>query len=175
MSRVNGTPDAVVVGAGPNGLAAALRLAAAGVSVRVVERGDRPGGGMRTEEHIRPGDWHDIGSTVHPMAAAAPFFREFDLASRGVRLVHPEISFAHPLDGGRAALSFPSFERTAEGLGADAAGYRRLFGPLLRQADQITEFFLTSAFRRVPVRGFTGITRFGLQGLPNVSWLAHRA
>ena len=99
---MNGTPDAVVVGAGPNGLAAALRLAAAGLSVRVVERGDRPGGGMRTEEHIRPGYWHDICSTVHPMAAAAPFFREFDLASRGVRLVQPEINFAHPLDGGRS-------------------------------------------------------------------------
>ena len=79
---MNGTPDAVVVGAGPNGLAAALRLAAAGLSVRVVERGDRPGGGLRTEEHIRPGYWHDICSTVHPMAAAAPFFREFDPESR---------------------------------------------------------------------------------------------
>src|SRR3954467_6488939 len=174
MTRVNGTPDAVVVGAGPNGLAAALRLAAAGLSVRVVERGDRPGGGMRTEEHIRPGYWHDICSTVHPMAAAAPFFREFDLASRGVRLGQPEINFAHPLDGGRAALSFPSLERTAAGLGVDGVGYRRLFGPLLRHADEITEFFLTSAFRRIPVHGAPAITRFGLQGLPNVSWLANR-
>jgi phytoene dehydrogenase-like protein len=171
---VNGTPDAVVVGAGPNGLAAALRLAAAGLSVRVVERGDRAGGGMRTEEHIRPGYWHDICSTVHPMAAAAPFFREFDLASRGVRLLQPEVSFAHPLDGGRAALSFPSFERTAEGLGEDAVNYRRLFGPLLRHADEITDFFLTSAFRRLPVRGAPAITRFGLLGLPNVEFLARR-
>jgi phytoene dehydrogenase-like protein len=171
---VNGTPDAVVVGAGPNGLAAALRLAAAGLSVRVVERGDRAGGGLRTEEHIRPGYWHDVCSTVHPMAAAAPFFREFDLASRGVRLVHPEISFAHPLDGGRAALSYPSLEQTAAGLGPDAAGYRRLFAPLLRHADEITAFFLTSAFRRLPVRGAPAIARFGLQGLPNVSWLANR-
>jgi phytoene dehydrogenase-like protein len=171
---VIGTPDAVVVGAGPNGLAAALRLASAGLSVRVLERGERAGGGMRTEEHIRPGYWHDVCSTVHPMAAAAPFFREFDLASRGVRLVQPEINFAHPLDGGRAALSFPSFERTAEGLGEDAGSYRRLFGPLLRHADEITDFFLTSAFRRLPVRGAPAITRFGLQGLPPVSFLARR-
>ena len=171
---MNGTPDAVVVGAGPNGLAAALRLAAAGLSVRVVERGDRAGGGMRTEEHIRPGYWHDICSSVHPMAAAAPFFREFDLASRGVRLLQPEVSFAHPLEGGRAALSFPSFERTAEGLGEDAVNYRRLFGPLLRHADEITDFFLTSAFRRLPVRGAPAITRFGLLGLPNVEFLARR-
>src|SRR3954471_13160540 len=174
MSRVNGTPDAVVVGAGPNGLAGALRLAAAGMRVQVVEQADRPGGGTRTEELTRPGYWHDICSTVHPMAAAAPFFREFDLASRGVRLVHPEISSAHPLDGGRAALSFPSLERTAEGLGADAESYRRLFGPLLRHADQITDFFLTSAFRRLPVRGAPAIASFGLQGLPNVGFLANR-
>src|SRR3954466_6380485 len=150
-------PDAVVVGAGPNGLAAALRLAAAGLRVQVVEAAPRPGGGMRTEELIRPGFHHDVCSSVQPMAAAAPFFREFDLASRGVRLVHPEISFAHPLDGGRAALSFPSLERTAAGLGADADGYRRLFGPLLRHADEITAFFLTSAFRRLPVRGAPSI------------------
>ncbi|MCU1607667.1 MAG: putative phytoene dehydrogenase, partial [Modestobacter sp.] len=76
---MNGTPDAVVVGAGPNGLAAALRLAAAGLSVRVVERGDRAGGGLRTEEVTLPGYQHDICATVHPMAAAAPFFREFVL------------------------------------------------------------------------------------------------
>jgi phytoene dehydrogenase-like protein len=174
MTGVNGTPDAVVVGAGPNGLAAALRLAAAGLSVRVVERGERAGGGMRTEEHIRPGYWHDVCSTVHPMAAAAPFFREFDLASRGVRLLQPEINFAHPLDGGRAALSFSSLERTAAGLGADADGYRRLFAPLLRHADEITDFFLTSAFRRLPVRGAPAIASFGLQGLPNIGYLAGR-
>ena len=171
---MNGTPDAVVVGAGPNGLAAALRLAAAGLSVRVVERGDRAGGGLRTEEVTLPGYQHDICSTVHPMAATAPFFREFDLASRGVRVLQPEINFAHPLDGGRAALSHHSLEQTAAGLGRDEAGYKKLFEPLLRHADQITEFFLTSAFRRLPVRGAPAIASFGLQGLPNVRWLAER-
>jgi Phytoene dehydrogenase and related proteins len=93
---VNGKPDAVVVGSGPNGLAAALRLAAAGLRVQVVEAAGRPGGGMRTEELMRPGYRHDVCSIVQPMAAAAPFFREFDLPSRGVRLVQPEVNFAHP-------------------------------------------------------------------------------
>src|SRR5215208_4806015 len=116
---MNGKADAVVVGAGPNGLAAALRLAAAGLRVQVVERGDRTGGGLRSEELIRPGFVHDVCATVHPMAAAAPFFREFDLPSRGVRLVNPDIAYAHPLEGGRAAVSLRSLEDTAEGLGRD--------------------------------------------------------
>ncbi len=171
---MNGTPDAVVVGAGPNGLAAALRLAAAGLRVRVVERGEQAGGGLRTEEVTLPGYRHDICSTVHPMAATAPFFREFDLPSRGVRLLQPEINFAHPLDGGRAALSYHDLDRTADGLGRDADSYRRLFGPLLRSADEIVDFFLTSAFRRVPLRGAPAVTRFGLQGLPNIRFLAER-
>ena len=171
---MNGKPDAVVVGAGPNGLAAALRLAAAGLRVQVVERGDRPGGGMRTEELTRPGYHHDVCSTVQPMAAAAPFFREFDLPSRGVRLVHPEICFAHPLDGGRAALSRRSLEETADGLGADAAAYRRLFGPLVEHGQDVVDFFLTSRLRRPPTHSIGEITRFGLTGLPNVRWLARR-
>ena len=171
---MNGTPDAVVVGAGPNGLAAALRLAAAGLRVQVVERGDRAGGGLRTEEVTLPGYQHDICSTVHPMAATAPFFREFDLASRGVNVLQPEINFAHPLDGGRAAVSHHSLEQTAAGLGRDGDGYRKLFAPLLAHADDITEFFLTSAFRRLPLKSPLAVAAFGLQGLPNVKWLAER-
>ena len=91
---------------------------------------------MRTEELIRPGFRHDVCSTVQPMAAAAPFFREFDLASRGVRLVHPEICYAHPLDGGRAAVSLRSLEETAARLGPDGAAYRRLFEPLVEHGDR---------------------------------------
>jgi phytoene dehydrogenase-like protein len=171
---VNGKPDAVVVGAGPNGLAAALRLSAAGLRVQVVERAERPGGGMRTEELTRPGYLHDVCSTVQPMAAAAPFFREFDLASRGVRLVQPEVCYAHPLDGGRAAVSRRSLEETADGLGADGAAYRRLFGPLVRHGDDVIDYFLTSRLRRPPTRSVGPITHFGLNALPNVRWLARR-
>ena len=171
---MNGKADAVVVGAGPNGLAAALRLAAAGLRVQVVEAAERPGGGMRTEELMRPGFHHDVCSIVQPMAAAAPFFREFDLASRGVRLVHPELNFAHPLDGGRASVSVRSLEETAAGLGVDADAYRRLFRPLVDHGTDIVDFFLTSRLRRLPTRSVWQIARFGLEGLPNVEWLAHR-
>jgi phytoene dehydrogenase-like protein len=171
---VNGSPDAVVVGAGPNGLAAALRLAAAGLRVQVVDAGERPGGGMRTEELIRPGYLHDVCSTVQPMAAAAPFFREFDLPSRGVRLVQPEVCYAHPLDGGRAAISRRSLEDTAAGLGADEAAYRRLFEPLVEHGTDVIDFFLTSQLRRPPTKSVPQIVHFALNGLPNVRWLAHR-
>jgi phytoene dehydrogenase-like protein len=171
---VNGRPDAVVVGAGPNGLAAALRLAAAGLRVQVVERAPRPGGGMRTEELIRPGYRHDVCSTVQPMAAASPFFREFDLPSRGVRLVQPEICYAHPLEGGRAAVSRRSLEETAVGLGADGASYRRLFRPLVEHGDDLVDFFLTSRLRRPPTRSVPQVAFFGLNGLPNVPWLVRR-
>jgi phytoene dehydrogenase-like protein len=171
---VSGKPDAVVVGSGPNGLAAALRLSAAGLRVQVVERADRPGGGLRTEELIRPGYRHDVCSTVQPMAAAAPFFREFDLPARGVRLVQPEICYAHPLDGGRAAVSRRSLEETAAGLGADAAAYRRLFAPLVEHGDDVIDFFLTSRLRRPPSRSVAQVMHFALNALPNVRWLAHR-
>jgi phytoene dehydrogenase-like protein len=171
---VNGQPDAVVVGSGPNGLAAALRLAAAGLRVQVVEQAARPGGGMRTEELTRPGYHHDVCSTVQPMAAAAPFFREFDLASRGVRLVQPEVCYAHPLDGGRAAVSRRSLEETADELGRDGAAYRRLFEPLVEHGDDVIDFFLTSQLRRPPTRSIPQVLHFTLNAMPNVRWLAHR-
>src|SRR5690349_11919809 len=129
---------------------------------------------MRTEELMRPGFRHDVCSIVQPMAAAAPFFREWDPESRGVRFVHPEINFAHPLDGGGAALSYRSLEETAAGLGEDAAAYRRLFGPLVEHGTDLIDFFLTSQLRRPPTRSVPQVVRFGLDGLPNVHWLAHR-
>ena len=174
MTGAAGRPDAVVVGSGPNGLAAALRLAAAGLRVQVVERGDRPGGGLRTEELTRPGYRHDVCSAVHPMAAAAPFFREFDLPSRGVRLVQPEICYAHPLDGGRAVVSRRSLADTAAGLGQDAAAYRRLFAPLVDHGDDVIDFFLTSQLRRPPTRSVPQVVRFGLNALPSVRRLVER-
>lgn len=174
MSGRAGRPDAVVVGAGPNGLAAALRLSAAGLRVQVVDAGERPGGGMRTEELMRPGFHHDVCSTVQPMAVAAPFFREFDAESRGVRFIHPEINFAHPLDGGGAALSFRSLEETAAGLGADADAYRRLFGPLVDSGTDVIDFFLSSRLRSLPTKSVAEVTKFALTGLPNVRWLANR-
>src|SRR3954468_14922135 len=105
---MNGNPDAVVVGAGPNGLPGALRLSAAGLRVQIVEAAERPGGGMRTEELMRPGYRHGVSAIGGPRADWAPFSREFALASRGVRLVYPEVNYAPPLDGGRASVAYRS-------------------------------------------------------------------
>ncbi|MDP5181824.1 NAD(P)/FAD-dependent oxidoreductase [Blastococcus sp. BMG 814] len=169
-----GTPDAVVVGSGPNGLAAALRLSAAGLRVRVVERNEQIGGGLRSQALTRPGFVHDVCAAAHPMAAASPFFREFDLAARGVRLLQPEIPYAHPLDGRPAAVARSSVEATAAGLGADGAAYRRLLGPLVEDAQDIVDHFLGSAFRRLPTHGVAAVTRFGLLGLPSIRTLTRR-
>jgi phytoene dehydrogenase-like protein len=129
---------------------------------------------MRTEELTRPGYFHDVCSTVQPMAAAGPFFREFDLPSRGVRLVQPEVCYAHPLDGGRAAVSRRSLEETVAGLGADGPAYRRLFEPLVEHGTDVVDFFLTSRLRRPPTKSVAQVMRFALGGLPNVRSLARR-
>src|SRR5215475_14566526 len=127
---MSGDADAIVVGSGPNGLAAAVTLAAAGLRVRVIEGAGTPGGGCRTEELTLPGFRHDVCSAGHPLALASPFFDRFDLPARGVRFCHPDVVFAHPLDGGRAAVVTRPVGETAHGLGADGAAYRRIVGPL---------------------------------------------
>lgn len=128
--------DAVVVGAGPNGLAAAVTLARAGVQVQVFERNDTIGGGARTQELTLPGFRHDVCSAVHPMALASRFFREFQL-DRRIALRHADAAYGHPLDGGRAAMAYRELERTTDGLGRDGAAYRRLMEPLVTRADEI--------------------------------------
>src|SRR5690348_10316195 len=124
--------DVVVVGSGPNGLAAAVILAAAGLEVEVYEASDALGGGCRTAEVTLPGFRHDICAGAHPMAAASPFFRAFDLAAHGVELLTPEASYAHPLDGGVAGVAWRDLDRTVEELGTDGKAWRSLFGPLVR-------------------------------------------
>ena len=171
---MNGEPDAVVVGAGPNGLAAALRLSAAGLRVRVVERSDEPGGGTRSDALTLPGFVHDLCSAAHPMAAASPFFREFDLASRGVRMLSPEVPYAHPLDGGRAAVALPAVDETAARFGADAGSYRRLMNAVLDDGQDVVDYFLGSSFRRPPTRGIGSLAFFAANGLLSVSRLTRR-
>ena len=132
-------PDVNVVGAGPNGLAAAAIMARAGLSVEVFEAAGSIGGGTRTTELMQPGHFHDVCSAVHPMALASPFFRAFELARR-VDLVTPELSFASPLDGGRAGLAYRSLDRTAFELGKDGAAYRHLMAPLVARTADIMDF-----------------------------------
>ncbi len=164
--------DVVVVGSGPNGLAAAVTLARAGLSVHVIEGAATPGGGCRTEELTLPGFRHDVCSAVQPLAAASPFFTGTDLAARGVRLLTPKVAFAHPLDGGRAAAVAGSVAETACGLGPDGGAYRRLLDPLVRDVS------LTLPAILAPLRSFPGhplaMARFGLEGLLPASLLARR-
>ncbi|MET4051385.1 phytoene dehydrogenase-like protein [Frigoribacterium sp. PvP054] len=154
--------DAVVVGAGPNGLAAAVVLARAGLRVEVVERADTIGGGARTQEATLPGFRHDICSAVHPMALASGFFQRFQL-DRRIELRVPEISYAHPLDGGRAGIAYRDLERTADGLGADGAAWTRLLRGLVEREPRMAKFTMRELVR-VPDDPVT-LARFGLAAL----------
>jgi phytoene dehydrogenase-like protein len=161
--------DVVVVGSGPNGLAAAVVIARAGLAVEVFEAQDTIGGGARTLElDLAPGVRHDVCSAVHPMAVASPFFREFDLAARGVEMRYPAISYAQPLDGGRAGIAYRDLNRTAEGLGADGPAWRKMFRPLVEDIDGVVELS-ASDLRRIPSSPVTA-ARTGLailsQGTP---------
>ena len=131
--------DAVVVGAGPNGLTAAATLGRAGWRVLVVEAAPTIGGGTRSGELTRPGFVHDICSAVHPMALVSPAFSPLDLDAHGVKWVFPEVQLAHPLDGGRAALLLRSVGATAALLGPDQAAYRALLEPLVESAERVVK------------------------------------
>lgn len=165
--------DAVIVGSGPNGLAAAVTLTAAGLRVLVLEGATSPGGGCRTAELTLPGFRHDVCATAHPLAVASPFFRRFDLAARGVRFALPDVQFAHPLDGGRAAVVTRSVADTAAGLGPDAVAYSRLFGPLARSGNALTDVLLAPV-RLPPARYPRGLASFALHGLRSAGALANR-
>lgn len=129
--------EAVVVGAGPNGLAAAVTLALRGVRVTVYEAADTIGGGTRTTERLAPGLLHDDCSAVHPMGVASPFFRSLDLAAHGLEWCYPEIDLAHPLDDAVAAVFVRSLEQTAGRLGPDGRAWAKLFGPIADHFDDI--------------------------------------
>ncbi|MBV9093411.1 MAG: NAD(P)/FAD-dependent oxidoreductase [Streptosporangiaceae bacterium] len=169
---MTGNPDAVIVGSGPNGLAAAVTLAAAGLRVYVIEGALTVGGGCRTEELTLPGFRHDVCSAAHPLALASPFFRRFDLAARGVRFARPEVDFAHPLDGGRAAVAVRDVAATAARLGRDGRSYRRLIGPLADHIDALNQALL-APIRRPPAHPLV-LARYGTRGLLPATMLARR-
>ena len=156
--------DAVVVGAGPNGLAAAVALARAGKSVKVIEGASTIGGGARTMELTAPGFRHDVCSAVHPLGLGSPFFRDLPLEDFGLRWVHPPIPFAHPINARDAVYVHRSVEATAEDLGGvDGEEYRHRIEPLVKDWDLIEPQILGPVVR-VP-RHPLAMARFGWVGV----------
>ncbi|MFT4234799.1 MAG: NAD(P)/FAD-dependent oxidoreductase [Microbacterium sp.] len=153
---------ATVVGSGPNGLAGAAALARAGFDVRVIEAYETIGGGTRTAELTLPGFRHDVCSAVHPGALDSPIFRALGLRE-SVEWIIPEISYAHPLDDGRAGIAWHDIERTADGLGADSDAWRDVLGPLVRRYNGVADF-TGNQMLRVPHDPVAAI-RFGLRSL----------
>jgi phytoene dehydrogenase-like protein len=167
---MSGDADAIVVGSGPNGLAAAVTLAAAGLRVHVIEGAATPGGGCRTEELTLPGFRHDVCSAAHPLALASPFFRRFDPAARGVRFAQPQVVYAHPLDGGRAPGVTRAVCDTAAPRGGDAAAYRRLMQPLADGGTALADAVLSSMRRPPPYSAaLASYARLGLRSATAVA------
>jgi phytoene dehydrogenase-like protein len=163
--------DAVVIGSGPNGLAAAVLLAQAGASVTVLEAKGEIGGGTRTAELTLPGFAHDVCSAVHPMGVLSPFFRTLPLEEHGLRWIHPRASVAHPLDDGPATLLYRSLERTAAELEVDGPTYRRLVEPFLSNSDGLLADALAPlGIPRHPLL----MLRFGLRAIRSATGLARR-
>lgn len=141
------TYDAVVVGGGPNGLAAAITIAQAGRSVVVLEANETVGGAARTAELTLPGFRHDVGSAIHPLALASPFFRTHDLTQHGLTWINPPAAVGHPLDGDRAAMAWLDFDRTAAELGADAKNYRSYYDGWVKNFTALTDLTLRPLVR----------------------------
>jgi len=161
--------DAIIVGSGPNGLAAAITLARAGRSVCVYEARDMVGGGSRSAELTLPGFIHDICSAIHPLGMASPFFRTLPLAEHGLEWIQPPAALAHPFDDGTAALLERSIEMTGHLLGQDAAAYRQLMAPLVAQWSKL-EGCLLGPLR--PPRHPLALLYFGLQAMRSAHGLA---
>jgi len=165
-------PDAIVIGSGPNGLAAAIAIAQAGRSVLVVEAEPTIGGGVRSAELTLPGFVHDVCSTVHPFARASPFFRTLPLESYGLEWIEPPAMLAHPFDDGGCAAIYRSVDRTAGGLGVDGDAYRRLIGAVARSWPRIEDAVLGPL--RWPGHP-AALARFGWRALRSADAVARAA
>jgi phytoene dehydrogenase-like protein len=164
-------PDAVVVGSGPNGLAAAVALAESGASVVVLERHHEVGGGTRSAALTLPGFIHDVCSAVHPLGVLSPFFRRLPLEDHGLTWIRPTASVAHPMDDAPAVLLRRSVAETANELGVDAASYRRLVEPFLARPDALLSDALAPL--HVPRHPLL-MLRLGMLGIRSASRLAKR-
>jgi phytoene dehydrogenase-like protein len=160
--------DAVIVGSGPNGMAAAIVLARAGLRVLVREGADRPGGGAKTEALTQPGFAHDVCSAVHPLGVGSPFFRQLPLEAHGLEWIYPPAAVAHPLDDGTAVLLERSTAAMDHQLGPDAHAWRGLMDPFVRHWEQLFGDALGPLrFPRHPLL----LARFGVSALPATTWL----
>jgi phytoene dehydrogenase-like protein len=155
--------DAVVVGTGPNGLAAAIELAQAGLKVIVYEGKDTIGGGMRTEALTLPGFLHDVCSAIHPLGMGSPFFRRLPLDKFGLEWIQPDLALAHPLDDGSAGLMAKSLDETAEYLGRDGSAYKNLMGPFARRWNDLADDVLGPF--PFPPKHLITLARFGIPAL----------
>lgn len=163
--------DAIVVGSGPNGLAAAITLQQAGLSVLLIEGKDTIGGGMRSAELTLPGYVHDICSAIHPLATQSPFFKTLPLQKHGLEFVYPTLAAAHPLDNGTAAVLSPSLEETARLLGADGPAYQQLLAPLVENWPELAPGLLGPL--KIP-RHPLAMARFGLKAVQSARAVAKR-
>lgn len=163
--------DAIIIGSGPNGLAAAILLQQHGLRVLLLEGKDTIGGGLRSAELTLPGYLHDICSAVHPLGAASPFFKTLPLQQFGLEYIYPEIAAAHPFDDGTAAFCNHSLAETAKALGADEQAYLKLFGPIIQSWPDIdAEVLGPLGFPKHPME----MARFGWSALSAASTLVRR-
>ncbi|ALI98614.1 phytoene desaturase family protein [Rufibacter tibetensis] len=163
--------DAVVVGSGPNGLAAAITLQQAGLEVLLVEGKDQLGGGLRSQELTLPGFVHDVCSAIHPLAAGSPFFKTLPLQEHGLEFLYPPVSAAHPFDNGTAAALFTSLQDTAQSLGKDQQAYLNLMQPLVKSWPAMAPDVLGPL--RIPSHPID-LASFGLNALTSATFLANR-